>query len=232
MQIAQFDDRQFHSPGSGQKISLDGAVQTFKKRYISKKGPLMVRARNSNAWLEEGYNLYAQEGMEGIQIERLARILQLNKSGFYHYFGDLEGYCSELIDLHKRTGHDFIVEANRIKAIDPDYFHLLVKYKVAALFQSQVMRDPRNEKFYEVGEQLNRMGDVALRSLWSDYLGLPDRTDLAMRYFGIVRDSFYTRISYDNCDFVYFRKLFTDAKVVLQQITEGNLAVESGGALS
>jgi AcrR family transcriptional regulator len=192
----------------------------------------MAKARNSNVWLEEGYNLYAREGMEGIQIERLARILQLNKSGFYHYFGDLEGYRSELIDLHKRTSHDFIADAHRIKAIDPDYFELLVKYKVSVLFQVQVMRVPQDGLFYEVGEQVDRMKDIALRNLWSDYLGVPDRPELATRYFGIVRDSVYTRITFDNYDFTYLRTLFTDAKVVLRQFAEGNMALESHRSLS
>jgi len=200
---------------------MGGTAQAFENRYISKKYPLPVKARNSDVWLEEGYNLYAREGMQGIQIERLARILQLNKSGFYHYFGDLEGYSAALIDLHETNAHDFLREARQINSIDPEYFHLLVNYKVPVLFQMQVMRDPQNERFYKVGEQLHRMGDVVLRDLWSEYLGVPDRTDLAIRYFGIVRDSAYTRISYDNFDFAYLSKLFTDARIVLRQIAEG-----------
>ena len=62
----------------------------------------MEKAKNSSVWTEVGYNLFAEEGIEGIQVERLARILQLNKSGFYHYFGDIDGYCEELINLHKK----------------------------------------------------------------------------------------------------------------------------------
>jgi AcrR family transcriptional regulator len=53
----------------------------------------MEKAKNSSAWTEVGYALFAEEGLDGIQVERLARILKLNKSGFYHYFRDLDGYC-------------------------------------------------------------------------------------------------------------------------------------------
>ena len=62
---------------------------------------IMEKAKNLSVWTEAGYKLFAEEGLEGIQVERLARILQLNKSGFYHYFGDLDGYCEELIKLQK-----------------------------------------------------------------------------------------------------------------------------------
>ena len=63
----------------------------------------MEKHKNSAAWTEVGYDLFAHEGLDGIQVERLARILQLNKSGFYHYFGDLEGFCMELFALHKKS---------------------------------------------------------------------------------------------------------------------------------
>ena len=62
----------------------------------------MEKAKTSLLWATAGYELFANEGLEGIQVERLARILQLNKSGFYHYFADLEGFCQELIQLHRR----------------------------------------------------------------------------------------------------------------------------------
>jgi len=51
-------------------------------------------------WIESGYNQFASEGLEGIQVERLARITGLNKSGFYHYFGDRETYLEKLMAHH------------------------------------------------------------------------------------------------------------------------------------
>ena len=80
-------------------------------------------------WTEEGYCLFAKEGLYGIQVERLARILSLNKSGFYHYFGDLEGFCSALVQLHKKKVGEFLQEVAVTKKLDPDYLHLLIKYR-------------------------------------------------------------------------------------------------------
>ena len=70
---------------------------------------------HSLAWLEVGYSLFAAEGPDGIQIERMARILQLNKSGFYHYFGDLEGYHHELLRLHRLKTESYFKEITGIK---------------------------------------------------------------------------------------------------------------------
>ena len=54
----------------------------------------------TEAWVKAGYKLFGKEGMEAIKVERLARILQLNKSGFYHYFGSMKSYLKSLLQYH------------------------------------------------------------------------------------------------------------------------------------
>ncbi len=192
----------------------------------------MAKKNNSSLWIEEGYKLYAEEGLEGIQIERLARITNLNKSGFYHYFGDLDGYCIALIGLHEKVARNFLDELQEIKTIDPDFFHLLVQYKVPVMFQMQINRNRKHELFFKVAEQIEKTEDAILQPLWIDYLGVKDKPDLAMRYFGIVRDMFYTRITFKNFDYPFLENLVTEAKVVMQQLAEGNLAYVSDRPLS
>ena len=45
----------------------------------------MTKSNTSQKWIEAGYERFAHEGPHGIQVERLARIIGVNKSGFYHY---------------------------------------------------------------------------------------------------------------------------------------------------
>jgi hypothetical protein len=44
-----------------------------------------------------GYELLSTDGMEGIKVERLARNLALNKSGFYHYFKAMDVFVKSLL---------------------------------------------------------------------------------------------------------------------------------------
>ena len=192
----------------------------------------MDKARNSNSWLEEGYKLFAAEGLEGIQIERLARILQLNKSGFYHYFGDLDGFYAELITMHQKKSHEFLHELRGIKAIDPDYFHLVVRHKVAVMFQMQILRIRDNYSFCSVAESIDRKEGVILVDLWSEYLGIQHNPDLATRYFAMVRDMCYARISFRDFSPELLRTLISEARVVMRQIAEGNLALEEDELLA
>ncbi len=182
----------------------------------------MGKKNNSSIWIEEGYKLYAEEGLEGIQVERLARILNLNKSGFYHYFGNLDGYCVALIQMHEKVARNFLDELQEINTIDPDFFHLIIRYKVPVMFQMQINRNRKHELFFKVAERIEKMEDAILQPLWSDYLGMQDKPDLSMRYFSIVRDMFYARTTFKNFDYPHLKDLVTEAKVVMQQLTEGN----------
>jgi len=182
--------------------------------------PSTARNKNLDTWIEAGYKLYAEEGLAGIQIERLARMLQLNKSSFYHYFGDLEGFRTELINLHKKRTDDFFQEFKQINTIDPDYFHLIVRYKVEVMFQMQILRGKHDESFYQIAQQIGKVQEAVFQKLWSDYLGLQECPHLAVRYFTIIRDVFYARITFEQLDYDYLKKLMSEAKAIMQQLTE------------
>jgi AcrR family transcriptional regulator len=178
----------------------------------------MEKHKNSASWAEAGYSLFAREGLDGIQVERLARILQLNKSGFYHYFGDLEGFCVELLDLHKKRINFFVEEVNGIKKLDPDYLHLVISHTETVMFQAQLIRYPNNPFLYAASEMVDQKVRVAIRELWYDYLDVPSDTEVGMRYYSMVRDMFYTRISFQNLNYTFLHNMVADAKSIIDEI--------------
>ena len=178
----------------------------------------MEKAKNSSAWTEAGYDLFANEGMEGIQIERLARILGLNKSGFYHYFGDLDGYYAALLKLHVKRADLFLDGIREAKAIEPDYLELLIRFKVPMMFQMQMIRVKNNMAFNALAEAIDRKEDILLSKLWCDYLGVGNHSDLYIRFFSIVRDKFYARISFQNYTYQFLQDLLAEAKVLISQL--------------
>jgi AcrR family transcriptional regulator len=178
----------------------------------------MEKHKNSAGWTEAGYNLFAREGLEGIQVERLARILQLNKSGFYHYFGDLEGFCMELLELHKKKINTFVEEVYGIKKLDPEYLHLVISHAQAVMFQVQLIRTPNNHFLYAATELIDQKVQGAIRELWCDYLDIPRDSDLGIRYYAMVRDVFYTRISFQNLNYTFLHNMIAEAKSIMDEI--------------
>lgn len=180
----------------------------------------MERESNSSRWVEEGYSFFAKEGPNGIQVERLARVLQRNKSGFYHYFGDIDGYYERLLDHHKRMAQLYLEDIRSIETIDPEYLHLLVQHKVTTLFHMQLLRNKDNPTFMKLVEMVDNEERVVLQDLWSDFLGLHDKPALAMRYFDIVNAMFYARIRFDNFDFPFLQTLSTKARALVREVVE------------
>ena len=181
----------------------------------------MDKARNASVWTEQGYSLFAEEGLDGIQIERLARILQLNKSGFYHYFGDLEGYCEEIVKLHHRKVDYFLQDVGKVNRVDPDYLLVLVKHAPTVMAQVQCTRHKHSQSFYQASEVVDRKLNSAIQQLWSDYLGVTN-PDLVVRYFSIIRDMFYTRISFKNLNYPFLYNMATEARQLVAQLISNN----------
>jgi AcrR family transcriptional regulator len=178
-------------------------------------------------WAEEGYKLFAEEGLEGLQVERLARMLGLNKSGFYHYFGDLDEFCNELIRLHEEKVTLFIEDVREIKVLDPEYLDLLVHHAVVVMFQVQLVRHKNQHNFYKASEIVDQRVNPEIHTLWSEFLGDQSRSYLALRYYFIVRDTFYTRISFQNLNYPYLHAFVTEAKGVMSQMSRSESAVMS-----
>lgn len=212
-----------------QPVSLDGDVYRLlfpNTIFIYLLFLVMDKVQKISVWTEVGYNIFAEEGPDGIQVERLARILQLNKSGFYHYFGDLEIFFEELLKLHHSKADLFFAEIRDIKTIDPEYLCLLVKYKISNMFHMQLVRSRPNSSFYNAAKEIDEREDTYVRDLWSDYLGLNDRPDLAIRYFDIVRDMLYARLSSPDFNYPFLHKVMTEAKTVMLRISR-NRELES-----
>jgi AcrR family transcriptional regulator len=178
----------------------------------------MHRATNSLLWVEQGYQLFAEEGLEGIQVERIARILQLNKSGFYHYFGDLEGFCAQLEVLHLSKVSHFLQGIQQCKQLDPDYLLLLVRYAPTVMFQVQLTRNKEHYSFYKTSEVVDQQVNTTIHKLWSEFIGKQHNQDLTLRYFHIVRDMFYTRISFSNLNYQFLHDFAANAKGLIDQV--------------
>ena len=187
----------------------------------------MEKNKNSTVWTQEGYRLFSKEGLDGIQVERLARILGLNKSGFYHYFGDLDGYCSELLSLHKKKVDEFLSALRELKTLDPDYLYLLIEYAETVMFQVQLTRSQNNKLFYAASQIVDESVNEGVRQLWCDYMDVPVQSDLGIRYYAIVRDMFYTRISFQNFNYTYLHNLVSDARSLMNEISDRK-ALETG----
>ncbi|HEY5746149.1 MAG TPA: TetR/AcrR family transcriptional regulator [Chryseolinea sp.] len=184
----------------------------------------MENVKKSRLWVDVGYSLFAEEGMEGLQIERLARILQLNKSGFYHHFGDFEGYLVEVLKSHQEKAADFMRKLQKIKTLDPDYFLLLMEFAIPVMFQVHASRcSQTHPTVYRLGVLVDETVNAPIGKLFGDFIGIENRPDLAGKYYVLVRDMFYARATLQNITYEFLLNLHTEAKLLLIQIVNNSI---------
>ncbi len=181
----------------------------------------------SERWVEAGYNLFVKEGPDGLQVERLARILGLNKSGFYHYFGDMENYTARLIKYHYREFDLFMNDVAKCKCVHPDYHEVIYKHRVMAMGQMQLARNKDHPMFLGAHREADERVVRETREMWVEYLNLNDKLDLASDFHALLRDVFYTRITWENFTVDYLNSLAEEVRDIVTR-----MASENGGVLT
>ena len=180
----------------------------------------MSRLKNRTRWIEAGFELFAHEGHEGIQVERLARILELNKSGFYHYFGTIENYLKALMRHISKQADMIIAETKASKSFDPDFLNVLIRNKLTIMATMQLVRNRNVPVFKESFREVTQKIDNALLPLWSVHIGVTKNPPLALRYFEMIRDMFFARITFDALHYDFLHAMATEAKSIIQELTK------------
>lgn len=172
---------------------------------------------NSQRWINVGYDLFAREGPDGIQVERLARILGLNKSGFYHYFRNRGIYFDHLIQHHRERMALMVRDIERIHSFAPEYLQVMINHQVPVMVTRQLVRHRHIGIFEKALGHVNEIVDRATMPAWSRYVDMSDVPELALRYFQLIRDVFYARITFDNFNPEFLRGIAFEAKALVKE---------------
>jgi len=181
-----------------------------------------------DTWIKVGYKILATEGVEGIKIERLARALKLNKSGFYYYFGTLKAYSNRLLEYHVDMARAISEEVKHCGNIDPDLLLLVVRRREFFLVESQLHLRGKPAFFDgdidEAGELVNK----AIVPLWKKSSGLQLQSSVALAYLNIIQHFFYARIYAANINYEFLHKLTAETKGVLNDVVAARVVSPQG----
>lgn len=147
------------------------------------------------SWVELGYQLFSEEGHEGFQVDRLARILGKNKSSFYHYFPDKELFINSLINLHWKRAMEFKEQVKELEDFDPGFINVLLQNRMTILFHMNLTRNKDVMIFRNTYSKVNEFIDLAIVPLWAKHFEISE--SLAKQLFPTARDTFYSRLAKD-----------------------------------
>lgn len=174
-----------------------------------------MKKNSIHVWIAAGYEQFAAEGLEGIQVERLARITALNKSGYYHYFGDRDSFLEFLMKHHLSIAEQMANEIHLVRQIDPDFIAILLKYTETVMVHMQLVRNRDHKLLYETFRRVNGIIDPKILPAWANFINSPLDHSFTAKYFEQVRDMFYSRITFERMNYAYVRNLLYDAKQIV-----------------
>jgi AcrR family transcriptional regulator len=171
-----------------------------------------------DTWIKAGYKLLGTEGMDGIKVERLAKILDLNKSGFYHYFGAMELYIKRMLQYHVGLATTIASEVARCQNIDPDLLLLIVEHKSFFLVEAQLLVKARSSHLDEGVDEAGRIVNDELLLLWRKTCDVPEDSSAALGFLNIIRHFFYARMDPENVNYEFLHGLAVETEGVLHKV--------------
>lgn len=177
---------------------------------------------SEQAWIQAGYAALAAQGLAGIHVEKLARELGLNKSGFYHYFGDRDTFLERLMEHHAYRGERVAHDMRFVKDFIPEFIHTLLLHKEGVLVHMQLVRHREHPILFRGFTTVNEVVDPVVIPLWASFTDLAHDLPLARQHYEMVRDMFYSRITASHMNYDYLHSLLHEARsVVLELIKKG-----------
>ncbi|TAF68112.1 MAG: TetR/AcrR family transcriptional regulator [Cytophagales bacterium] len=167
-------------------------------------------------WIETGYALFANEGMQALKVERLAKKVGISKSSFYHYFADNELFIEELLDYHLQQSRIIAEKEKKSNHIDPDLIAILIEHKTDLLFNRQLRIQRNNPRFAHTLSLSDQIVGNSFIAIWVKDLGLQLSQKQLEGIFSLALENFYLQISEQNLSTIWLSNYFENLKTIVK----------------
>ncbi|GBF50118.1 transcriptional regulator, TetR family [Leptospira ryugenii] len=173
----------------------------------------------SLAWLAAAYKIFALEGKSGLKIERLARLVGLSKSSFYHHFVDFDFFFEMLLAYHEERILQLLEAEKMCERLVPDFIDLCLERK-DDLFFHQKVRTLRSDT--KIDSLLKRMDTQVMHvflSIWSKEIKGKWSLDQLQSLYPLASEYFFSNLTEDSFQKESLSELFQKLLSLSDQFT-------------
>ncbi len=171
-----------------------------------------MAAEQSKIWIRKGYETFALKGANCLKIEALAKDVNISKSSFYHYFADMEIFISELLNEHLIRAKNIAAEEEKCKNIEPELINVLVNAKIDLLFSKQLRFHRQIPEYAECLKESSKYIGTSFLKVWTNYMGLAERNQLALDFFELAIENFYIQLNEETINTEWLSNYFRELK--------------------
>lgn len=146
---------------------------------------------NKQKWILAGYQFFGEIGPEAFNVEKLSNIVGLNRSSFYHYFGDMEVFESHLLRYHIGQYKYFYELIKDYNSFEKLFSEEVMQHKHELSFQRQLLVNVSIARYKNCSDEARKFTEEKTYQLWSEFSPLNSDSEEQKTLFRTVRDFFY-----------------------------------------
>ncbi|MCR9288191.1 MAG: hypothetical protein NXI23_12495 [Bacteroidetes bacterium] len=169
-------------------------------------------------WIKEGYYMASKDGIKNLNVESIGRNINKNKSSFYHYFGDIEIFETELLEFHVQQVEIFAQLAANCERIRPDLLNLFIEHKTDLFFHKQLRINRENQAYKKCYEEAFIKLEQGIMNKWTDFLGLNNQQLFSQTFLNLISENFLLQITHKSFNFEWLNNYLEEVHAILKQM--------------
>jgi AcrR family transcriptional regulator len=122
---------------------------------------------NRHKWILTGYDLFGEIGPEALNVEKLSNLVGLNRSSFYHYFGDMMKFEGALFEHHKERYESIATVIKDYERFDQLFSEEVFDHKNALAFQRQLLVNQATDRYRKCSDEARIHTEKKTFELWT-----------------------------------------------------------------
>ena len=177
-----------------------------------------MNRKGKEIWITIGYQIFAEQGQQGLKIEPLAQVVGKSKSSFYHYFADMEVFIENLL-RHHMTQITVLAEKERnAQNINPELIAILVAHKTDLLFNRQLRIYKNVPAYGGILQQTDSLFGDAFISVWMKDLGIKLPKSKVKALYTLALENFFLQINPENITTDWLTTYFEELNKVVTML--------------
>lgn len=178
----------------------------------------MIENKNKEEWIIKGYGLVAEIGFDSINIEQISRLMNKNKSSFYHYFGEFPLYIRQLLSWHILRSQEFAQKMEGCESVNPGILNLAIEYKTDIFFHKQLRLKRSRVDFTETLTQAFSNYEKAVIDHWAHFFGLEQNPKFVSTFIHFFTENLLLKITFETFTFEWLERYANELKVMIEQM--------------
>jgi hypothetical protein len=177
-----------------------------------------MKGKNRQEWLDKGYQMISESDFTSVNIESIARVINKNKSSFYHYFGDWTGFEVALLEHHIESAKRFAFDVKNCKDIIPDMMDVFLAHKIDIFFHKKLRINREKPHYKRCFESAYTMFEDAVLDKWVIFIKLEGQSLLAAQFLSLLCENFLLQITQENFNHLWLKKYLLEASKLMQNM--------------